>query len=74
MEVIPGCNLSAKVPDLGGSDAGQELERHEPGPGSVPGGRWCADQRYWLDASLIGGQDLELLYREAQVVSSLDGE
>jgi hypothetical protein len=34
IEVIPGCELSTKEPDLGGSDAGPELELHEPAAGA----------------------------------------
>jgi hypothetical protein len=51
LEIVPGCRLSTKRPDLGGSDATADLELHEPdGP---DGGRWCADGRYAVDAGFV---------------------
>ena len=40
IEIVPGCELSAKRPDLGGSDARPD------------GRRWCAAGRYAVDSAL----------------------
>jgi len=67
IQVIPGCELTAKEPDdLGGSDAGPELELHEPE--SVTGGRWCVDGRYWVDAAFVERPRLELLHEKLRIV------
>jgi hypothetical protein len=63
IEVIPGCDLSAKEPDLGGSDAGPDLELHEPD--TVEGGRWCVDGRYWVDVAFVERPRLELFTKSS---------
>ncbi len=70
IEVIPGCELSRKEPDLGGSDAGPELELHEAD--TVEGGRWCVDGRYWVDVAFISPRRLELFHEKLRIVASLD--
>jgi hypothetical protein len=69
IEVIPGCELSTKEPDLGGSNAGPGLELHEPGTGE--GGRWCVDGRYWVDVAFIERPRLELFHERLRVVPSV---
>ncbi len=69
IEVIPGCKVSSKEPDLGGSDAGPELEFHEPD--TVEGGRWCVDGRYWVDVAFAERPRLELLHERLRIVPSL---
>ena len=62
IDVIPGCDLSAKKPDLGGSeDSGSQLERHRYG------GRWCVDGRYWVDVAFIEPSRLELLHEKLTI-------
>ncbi len=71
LDIVPGCGLSTKRPDLGGSDAPAELELHEPdGP---DGGRWCVDGRYSVDAGFVERPQLELLHEKLRIVPSLDG-
>lgn len=69
IEVIPGCEISTKEPDLGGSDAEPELEFHPPD--TVEGGRWCVDGRYWVDVAFIERPRLELLHDRLRIVPSL---
>ena len=69
IEVIPGCDLSAKEPDLGGSDAGPDLEFHERD--TVEGGRWCVDDRYWVDIAFIERARLELFHEKLRIVPSV---
>ncbi len=64
--MIPGCELSTKEPDLGGSDAGPELVLHEPD--TAKGGRWCVDGRYWVDIAFIEQLRLELFHEKLRVV------
>jgi hypothetical protein len=66
IHVIPGCALSSKQPDLGGSDAGPALELHEPE--TVDGGRWCVADRYWVDVTFADRPRLELLHINLRVV------
>lgn len=70
IEILPGCELSAKRPDLGGFDAGPHLELHPPD--TVDGGRWCADGRYSVDVSFAKRRRLELLHEGLRIVPSLD--
>jgi hypothetical protein len=66
IEVMPGCELSAKVPeDLGGADAGPELELHAPD--SVKGGTWCVDGRYWVDVAFAEGPTLERFHEKLRI-------
>lgn len=69
IEVIPGCDLSAKEPDLGGSDAGPDLEFHEPD--TVEGGRWCVDGRYWVDVAFVERPRLELFHEKLRIVPAV---
>ena len=71
LDIVPGCRLSTKRPDLGGSDAPAELELHEPEAGD--GGRWCANGRYSVDAGFVERPQLELLHEKLRIVPSLDG-
>jgi hypothetical protein len=66
IHVIPGCELTTKQPDLGGSDAGPELELDEPATGE--GGRWCVDGRYWVGVTFAELPTLELLHRKLRIV------
>lgn len=67
IQVIPGCELTAKQPDdLGGSDAGPELELHEPD--GVAGGRWCVDGRYWVDVAFVERPTLERFHEKLRIV------
>jgi hypothetical protein len=68
IEIVPGCNLSTKQPDLGGSDPGPDLELYEPD--TVKGGRWCADDRYSVDVIFAARPQLELLHENLTVVPS----
>jgi hypothetical protein len=70
IEIVPGCELSTKQPDLGGSDAGSDLELHAPG--TVDGGRWCADGRYSVDVSFAERPQLVGLHENLRIVPSLD--
>jgi len=68
IQVIPGCELTTKEPDdLGGSDAGPELELHEPD--TVIGGRWCVGGRYWVDVTFAERPWLELLHEKLRIVA-----
>jgi hypothetical protein len=69
IEVIPGCDFSAKTPDLGGSDAGPGLEFHEQGPASS--GSWCVDGRYWVHVAFIDRPRLERFHQQLRIVPSL---
>ena len=69
IQVIRGCDLSAKEPDLGGSDAGADLEFHEPD--EVDGGRWCVDGRYWVDVAYVERPLLELFHQKLRIAPSL---
>jgi hypothetical protein len=71
IEIVPRCELWTKEPDLGGSDAGPNLQLHEPD--TVEGGRWCADGRYWVDASFVERPQLELLHENLRIVPSPAG-
>jgi hypothetical protein len=67
IQVIPGCELTTKEPeDLGGSDAGPELELHEPD--TPKGGRWCVEGRYWVDVTFAERPTLELLHEKLTIV------
>jgi hypothetical protein len=66
LEILPGCRLAEKQPDLGGSNAGPTLDLHEEDAGS--GGRWCAGDKFWVDASWADGQRLGELYEKVRVV------
>jgi hypothetical protein len=69
IEIVPGCGLSTKQPDLGGRDARPDLELHEPD--TVDGGRWCADGRYSVDVSFVERPQLELLHENLTIIPSL---
>jgi hypothetical protein len=63
IDVIPGCDFSAKDPDLGGSeDFGPELQPHQYG------GRWCVGDRYWVDVSFVERSRLELWHEKLRIV------
>jgi hypothetical protein len=66
IEIVPGCDLSTKQPDLGGSDAGSNLDLH--GPGTVDSGQWCADGRYYVGVSFAKRTQLELLHEHLRIV------
>jgi hypothetical protein len=66
IQVVPGCELTTKEPDLGGSDAGAELELHEPD--TVSGGRWCVGGRYWVDVTFAERPALDLLHERLTIV------
>jgi hypothetical protein len=67
IHVIPGCELTTKEPeDLGASDAGPELELHEPD--GVKGGRWCIDGRYWVDVAFVERPRLGLFHEKLRIV------
>jgi hypothetical protein len=68
LEILPGCRLAEKQPDLGGSNAGPTLELHEPDV--VSGGKWCDNGRFWIDASWADGQRLRELYEKVRVVNA----
>jgi hypothetical protein len=70
IEIVPGCELSTKQPDLGGSDARPDLELHEPD--TVDGGRWCADGRYSIDVSFVEQPQIKLLHENLRIVPSLE--
>jgi hypothetical protein len=70
IQVIPGCELTTKQPDLGGSDARPELDLHEPD--TVTGGRWCVGGRYWVDVTFAEGSRLELLHQKLRIVPAGD--
>ena len=65
IEVIPGCELTTKSPNLGGSDAGPELVLHEP-----DGGTWCARGRYWVDVAFAERSTLELLHERLRITTA----
>jgi hypothetical protein len=69
IEVIPGCDFTAKTPYLGGSDAGPGLAFHEQGPASS--GRWCVDGRYWVDVAFIDRPQLERFHQKLRIFPSL---
>jgi hypothetical protein len=54
---MPGCELTAKRPDLGGADAGPDDER-----------TWCVGGRYRVDVAFADRLTLELLHQELTVV------
>ena len=66
IEIVPGCDLSTKKPDLGSSDAGSNLDLH--GPGTVDSGQWCADGRYYVGVSFAKRTQLELLHEHLRIV------
>jgi hypothetical protein len=66
IHVMPGCEQTTKEPDLGGSDAGPELEPHAPD--SASGGTWCAGGRYWVDVAFAEGPRLQLLHEQLRIV------
>jgi hypothetical protein len=68
IDVIPGCALSSKQPDLGGYDARADLELHPPD--SADGGRWCADGHYSVDVYFVEQPQLELLHERLKVIPS----
>ena len=66
IEILPGCDLESKQPDLGGWNPGPELELHEPD--EVAGGRWCERGRYWVDVSFeIDRERLELFHAKLEI-------
>ena len=72
LQVIPGCQLTMKTPDLGGSDAGPELQPHgEDGGG---GGTWCIRGRYWVQLSFIDQSDVEAFHQSLDIVPTLGSE
>lgn len=70
IEVIPGCELTEKEPDLGGADAGPELELHEPD--TVAGGHWCVEGRYWVDVAFVDRPRLARFHQRLRIVPALD--
>jgi hypothetical protein len=72
IEIVPGCKLSTKQPDLGGSDGRSDLELN--GPDTVDGGRWCADGRYAVDVRFVERPQLKLLHQKLKIVPSDRGE
>jgi len=71
IDVLPGCRLSTKKPDLGGYDARPELELNPPD--SPEGGRWCAEGRYAVDVRHVARPQLELLHERLEIIPSGDG-
>jgi hypothetical protein len=65
IEIVPGCDLSTKQPDLGGADAGPDLDLH--GPGTVDSGQWCADRRYYVGVSFAKPTQLQLLHEHLRI-------
>jgi hypothetical protein len=66
LEILPGCRLADKQPDLGGSNAGPRLQVHKED--EAPGGSWCAGGRFWVDASWADGDRLRDLYGKARII------
>ena len=66
LDIVPGCKLSTKQPDLGAYDALPDLELHPPD--SADGGRWCADGRYSIDAYFVEQPQLELLHETLKII------
>jgi hypothetical protein len=64
--IVPGCELSAKEPDLGGQDVGPDLQVNESGQDA--GGSWCEDGRYWVDVASIDRPRLVHLHEELRIV------
>ena len=71
LEVLSGCQLSTKTPDLGGTDADEALDIHEPD--TVSGGRWCSGERYWIDAAWVTPDRLRDLFESIEVVAAPSG-
>ena len=79
IRVIPGCELSRKEPDLGGSDAGPDLQLLDvaedppdtPEPDTVEAGRWCVDGRYWVEVTFAGRPRLERFHAKLRIVPSV---
>jgi hypothetical protein len=68
--VVPGCELSAKEPDLGGEDVGPDLQVNESG--ETAGGSWCVDGRFWVDVASVDRPQLARLHEKLRIVPSLD--
>ena len=79
IQVIPGCELSVKEPDLGGSDAGPDLQLLDVGyeggplrePTPIEAGRWCVDGRYAVEITFADPPRLERLHAELRIVPSV---
>jgi hypothetical protein len=71
IDVLPGCELSTKQPDLGAGDARPDLELHPPD--SPDGGRWCADGHYSVDVHFVEQPQLKLLHERLKIIPSGDG-
>ena len=64
--VLPGCDLTAKQPNLGGSVIGAELEVHPSG------GRWCANGRYFVEVITDDEAQLRSLYEGLRVLQRVE--
>jgi hypothetical protein len=68
LEILPGCRLSEKDSDLGGSDVSAALEVHEPD--TVAGGRWCLGGEFFVDVAWGSPTRLRELYGDIRVSAS----
>lgn len=66
IQVMPGCELTKKRPDLGGADAGPDVEPHPID--SPAGGTWCVGGRYWVSVTFANRATLERLHEQLTVV------
>jgi hypothetical protein len=79
IRVLPGCELPAKDPGLGGFDAGPDLQLLDVGyeggplrePAPIEGGRWCVEGRYGVEVTFAERPRLERFHAKLRIVASV---